>query len=255
MRSLLHHIERKYILTSDFHIDSRGIRSDEAFIDVYFDEVPADFFEIWDPEDNTKGEFHIKYYSVRLPDGKEKIRYQIWGGPVEGNNLSSETLESIKTVYLSALRDSENELKPTRSGKLANLLSSIVNTDEAKEQILAAVKLANANIEGQQSVVQLQNIINTNLSVLEQDLLRQKVGVGLVEPKFESIAASLRAWLRPRWIYIKSDNPILEKVKVSTLTMNGEELLILIQKGYLLTFGQLKARLLQMKSKKLCQLN
>ena len=202
-----------YFYLSDFHIDSRGIRSDEAFIDVYFDEVPADFFEIWDPEDNTKGEFHIKYYSVRLPDGKEKIRYQIWGGPVEGNNLSSETLESIKTVYLSALRDSENELKPTRSGKLANLLSSIVNTDEAKEQILAAVKLANANIEGQQSVVQLQNIINTNLSVLEQDLLRQKVGVGLVEPKFESIAASLRAWLRPRWIYIKSDNPILEKVK------------------------------------------
>ena len=202
-----------YFNLSDFHIDSRGIRSDEAFIDVYFDEVPADFFEIWDPEDNTKGEFHIKYYSVRLPDGKEKIRYQIWGGPVEGNNLSSETLESIKTVYLSALRDSENELKPTRSGKLANLLSSIVNTDEAKEQILAAVKLANANIEGQQSVVQLQNIINTNLSVLEQDLLRQKVGVGLVEPKFESIDASLRAWLRPRWIYIKSDNPILEKVK------------------------------------------
>jgi len=202
-----------YFNLSDFHTDSRGIRSNEALIDVYLDEVPADLFEIWNPENNTKGEFHIKYYAVQLRDGKEKIRYQIWGGPVEGNNLSSETLESIQTAYLGALRDAENELKPTRSGKLANLFGSIVNTDEAKEQVLAAVKLANANIEGQQSVNQLRHIINTNLSVLEQDLLRQKVGVGLVEPKFESIAASLRAWLRPRWIYIKNDNPILQQVK------------------------------------------
>jgi putative ATP-dependent endonuclease of OLD family len=114
---------------------------------------------------------------------------------------------------LGALRDAESELKPARSGKLANLFGSIVNTDEAKEQVLAAVRDANSNIEKQESVNQLRKIINKNLSVLEQDLLRQKVGIGLVEPKFESIAASLRAWLRPRWIYIKNDNPILQQVK------------------------------------------
>ena len=51
------------------------------------------------------------------------------------------------------------------------------------------------------------------MSVIEQDILRQKVGIGLVEPKFESIAASLRAWLKPRWIFIKNDNPILDEVK------------------------------------------
>ena len=202
-----------YFNLSDFHINSQGIRSNEAIFDVYLDEVPGDLFEIWNPEDNEKGEFHIKYYATPLADGKEKIRYQIWGGPVEGNNLSSETLESIQTAYLGALRDAESELKPTRSGKLANLFGSIVNTNEAKEQVLAAVKLANANIEGQQSVNQLRDIINTNLSVLEQDLLRQKVGVGLVEPKFESIAASLRVWLKPRWIYIRNDNRILQKLK------------------------------------------
>ena len=202
-----------YFNLSDFHINSQGIRSNEAVFDVYLDEVPGDLFEIWNPEDNEKGEFHIKYYAAPLADGKEKIRYQIWGGPVEGNNLSSETLESIQTAYLGALRDAESELKPTRSGKLANLFGSIVNTNEAKEQVLAAVKLANANIEGQQSVNQLRDIINTNLSVLEQDLLRQKVGVGLVEPKFESIAASLRVWLKPRWIYIRNDNRILQKLK------------------------------------------
>jgi putative ATP-dependent endonuclease of OLD family len=202
-----------YFSFSDFHTDNRGIRSNEAFFDIYLDEVPPDLFEIWNPEDNTKGEFHIRYFTVQTTDGKEKIRYQIWGGPVEGNNISAETLEAIQIAYLGALRDAESELKPARSGKLANLFSSIVKTDEAKEQVLAAVKLANSNIEAQQSVNQLRDIINANLSVLEQDLLRQKVGVGLVEPKFESIAASLRAWLRPRWIYIRNDNPILQQVK------------------------------------------
>ncbi|GEM_PF-214489 len=202
-----------YFSLSDFHTDNRGIRSNEAFFDIYLNEVPPDLFEIWNPEDHTKGEFHIRYFTVQTTNGKEKIRYQIWGGPVEGNNISAETLEAIQIAYLGALRDAESGLKPARSGKLANLFSSIVNTDESKEQILAAVKLANSNIEAQQSVNQLRDIINANLSVLEQDLLRQKVGVGLVEPKFESIASSLRAWLRPRWIYIKNDNPILQQVK------------------------------------------
>lgn len=202
-----------YFNLSDFHTDNQGIRSNEAFFDIYFSEVPPDLFEIWDPEDKTKGEFHIRYFTLQTTDGKEKIRYQIWGGPVVGNNISNETLEAIEITYLGALRDTESELKPARTGKLANLFSSIVNTDEAKDQVLAAVKVANSNIEAQQSVNQLRDIINANLAVLEQDLLRQKVGVGLVEPKFESIAASLRAWLRPRWIYIRNDNPILPQIK------------------------------------------
>lgn len=202
-----------YFSLSDFHVDNRGVRSDEAFFDIYLDEVPPDLFEIWNPEDNAKGEFHIRYFTIQTTDGKERIRYQIWGGPVEGNNISAETFEAIQISYLGALRDAESELRPARSGRLANLFGAIVNTDEAKEHVLAAAKLANSNIEAQQSVSQLRDIINTNLSVLEQDLLRQKVGVGLVEPKFESVAASLRAWLRPRWIYIRNDNPILQQIK------------------------------------------
>ena len=87
-----------YFNVSDFHIDNRGIRSETASFDIFFDEVPADLFEIWDPENNQKGEIHIWYFIVPSRDGKEKIRYKIWGGPVEGNNLSTETLEAIQTV-------------------------------------------------------------------------------------------------------------------------------------------------------------
>ncbi len=198
---------------SDFHIDGRGVRSETASFDIYFDEVPADLFEIWDPEDTQKGEIHICYFVVKSRDGKEKVRYKIWGGPVEGNTLSTETLEAIQTVYLGALRDADSELKPAKTGKIASLFSSIVDAKNARDEVLSAVQKANADIANQDSVNQLRDVINTNLSVIEQDILRQKVGIGLVEPKFESIAASLRAWLKPRWILINHDNPILDEVK------------------------------------------
>ena len=68
----------------------------KAFISVYFNEISPDFFEIWDPEDPSKGEFHIRYYTVNAPEGKEKIRYNIWGGPVEGNPVSADIFEAIQ---------------------------------------------------------------------------------------------------------------------------------------------------------------
>lgn len=202
-----------YFNVSDFHIDNRGIRSETASFDIFFDEVPADLFEIWDPENNQKGEIHICYFIVPSRDGKEKIRYKIWGGPVEGNYLSTETLEAIQTVYLGALRDADSELRPTKTGKLASLFSSIVDSKDARDEVLSAVRKANLDITNQDYVNQLRDVINSNLSVIEQDILRQKVGIGLVEPKFESIAASLRAWLKPRWIFVQNDNPILDEVK------------------------------------------
>lgn len=202
-----------YFNLTDFHIDSRGIRCKEAFIDVFLDEVPPDLFEIWDPENITKGEFHIRYYIVSSIDGREKIKFQIWGGPVEGNSISSETFDAIQLVYLGALRDAVGELRPVRTGKLANLLNSITDTPAAKEQIVEAMRKANTKISEQTPVKQVQNIINENLSVIEQDLLKQQVNIKLVEPRFEAIAASLRAYIKPRWIHLEKCDPRYKNVK------------------------------------------
>lgn len=202
-----------YFNLTDFHIDGRGIRCKEAFIDIFLDEVPPDLFEIWNPENTTKGEFHIRYYVVPSIDGREKVKFQTWGGPVEGNSISSETFDTIQLVYLGALRDAENELRPARTGKLSNLFSSVADTSDAKKQIVEAMRNANAEISEQAPVKQIQRIINENLSIIEQDLLKQQIDIRLVEPRFESIAASLRAYLKPRWIYLEKSNPIYETVK------------------------------------------
>lgn len=204
-----------YFNLTDFHIDGRGVRCKEAFIDIFLDEVPPDLFEIWNPEDTTKGEFHIRYYVAPSANGREKVNFQAWGGPIEGNSISSETFDAIRLVYLSALRDAENELRPARTGKLANLFSSVTDTADAKEQIVEAMRDANTKISEQTPVKRVQHIINENLSVIEQDLLKQQVNIRLVEPRFESIAASLRAYLKPRWIYLEKSNPIYDTVKNS----------------------------------------
>ena len=202
-----------YFSFTDFHVDDKGVRSNEAEVDVYFSEVPQDLFSFWNPEDSTKGEFHIRFYTTPAEGGNEKIRYNIWGGPVEGNALTTENFDPFQLFYLGALRDAENELKPSRSGKLSSLLGCIAKTKESRDQILAVLKNANRQIENQKQIQQMQDLINSNLSVIEQDIMKQKIRIGLSEARFEAIAASLRAWLLPRWIMIDDDNPALAELK------------------------------------------
>jgi hypothetical protein len=52
-----------YFAFSDFHVDGRGVRSNETTIDIYLEEVQQDFFEMIRPEEAGKGEFHVRFYS------------------------------------------------------------------------------------------------------------------------------------------------------------------------------------------------
>lgn len=202
-----------YFNLSDFHIRNNGKRCDEAFISIFFDEIPADFFEIWNPEDISKGEFHVRYYTVKTPEGKEKVRYNIWGGPVEGNPLSADIFEAIQLVFLGALRDAGTEMRPARSSKLASLLGAVTTSDEAKAEITEILRRANAEILTKESLIRVGQLINENLSTIEQDVLKQHIELGLVEPRFDAIAAALRAWIKPRWIYLEKNSPDSETLK------------------------------------------
>lgn len=204
-----------YFNLSDFHVRNDGVRCDEAFISVYFDEISPDFFEIWDPENPSKGEFHIRYYTIKTPEGKEKIRYNIWGGPVEGNPVSADIFEAIQLVFLGALRDAETEMRPSRSSKLASLFSTATNTDEAKEEIINVLRMANSEILKKDSLIRVGHIVNDNLSTIEQDVLKQSIELGLVEPRFEAIAGALRAWIKPRWVYLRKDHSEFQLLKDS----------------------------------------
>jgi putative ATP-dependent endonuclease of OLD family len=81
---------------------------------------------------------------------------------------------------------------------------------------------ANNTILAKEPIKKTKEIINSNLLDIEQDLLRQQIDIGLVNPKFESIASSLRSWIVPRWFFIGDDYPyyatLCEKCKELTFS-------------------------------------
>jgi putative ATP-dependent endonuclease of OLD family len=187
---------------TDFHVDAQGKRAKTAQIDVYLKDVPQNLIEIWDPENITAGEFHLLFYIDTLPSGFEKVKCRAWGGKIEGNALSADIFDTMNIAYLTALRDAENEMKPSRSSKLAALLNTITNDNVKKTELVAKLQNANNSILEAEQIKRIKEIINVNLINIEQGILRQQIDIGLVEPRFESITSSLRAWIIPRWFFI-----------------------------------------------------
>jgi putative ATP-dependent endonuclease of OLD family len=211
-----------YFTKSDFYTNSKGERAETAQFDIYLDEVPTFLIEIWDPENPTTGEFHMRFYTTMTAGSIEKVKYKAWGGKAEGNPISPETFDSINIAFLGALRDAENEMRPSRYSKLANLLSTITADEVAKNELVEELLKANKAILKKDSIKKTKEIINSNLLDIEQDLLHQQIDIGFVDPKFESIASSLRSWIIPRWIFIGDDNPhyatLLDKCKDKPLS-------------------------------------
>ena len=201
-----------YFSKSDFHVNSRGDQAKSSQMDIYLENVPKSLIEIWNPEEPTAGEIHLRFYLEVTLGGVEKVKYKAWGGKVEGNALSSNTFDAINIAFLGALRDAESEMRPSRSSRLANLLTA-VTTDETKQiELINILKKANSSIIEMEPITKTKKIINDNLSDIEQDLLQQQVDIGLVEPRFESITSSLRSWIVPRWYFVGRDFPIFQQL-------------------------------------------
>lgn len=202
-----------YFNLSDFHVNLLGEVTKSAQFDVYFEEVPRYLIEIWNPETPSSGEFHIKFYMAKTPKGIDKIQYSIWGGSIEGNLLSQETLDTIDVVFLGALRDAESEMKPSRNSKLAELLGNIADSDEKRKDLLDILQEANKELMKKPEIFKARQIINNNLANIEHEILSQHIDIGLIEPKFESITASLRGWIKSKWIFVLNENPIMEELE------------------------------------------
>jgi len=187
---------------SDFHVNDDGTVAKYAQFDIYLEEVPPYLIEIWDPDSKTGGEFHIRFSLHVAANGMEKVKSTYWGGSVEGNILSPETFEAIEVAFLGALRDSENEMKPSRTSKLAQLLRNIIPDEKERNDLVKLLQDANTKILEKEQILKARDTVNANLLKIEQEVLRQQIDIGLIEPRFDSIASSLRAWVKPRWVLI-----------------------------------------------------
>lgn len=198
---------------SDFHVSEDGTVADYAQFDVYLEDVPRRMMEIWNPqsESGMGGDFHIRFEKYISPSGTEKVRSVYWGFGTEGNLLSSDTFEATDVVFLGALRDSENEMRPSRNSKLAQLLRNLVPGEDVRAELVQILSDANNNLLKKEQLKKTRNTINQNLARIEQEFLNQQIDIGLVEPRFDSIASSLRAWVKPKWILINKADSVYEK--------------------------------------------
>lgn len=207
--SILQYKKDIYFSKSDFHINAKGEQSKKAEIDIYFSDVPKALIELW--KENDEGEIHLRF-EQQYVNGVNKIRHTIWS-QVEGNPINADTLDAINIVYLGALRDAENEMRPSKNSKIASLLNSLTLEPSKKEELLQELRNANSSLLAKDSITQLKEIINKNLLGIEKDILHQEIGIGFLEPKFDSIAASLRPWIVPRWYQIDDSMPMYSQIK------------------------------------------
>lgn len=160
--SIIQYKKDIYFTKSDFHLDAKGVLANEAQFDIYLADVPKYLIEIWKPG-TDEGEFHIRFFLTKNEAGKERIKYSVWGGEAEGNQLSADTLEAINLVYLGALRDAENEMRPNRNSKIANLLGALAATPELKEDLVNELIKANNALLQKEPISKIREIINRNL--------------------------------------------------------------------------------------------
>ena len=198
---------------SDFHVNEDGTTADYAQFDVFLEDVPKRLVEIWNPqsESGKGGDFHIKFEKYIAPSGMEKVRSVYWGFGTEGNSLTTDTFEATDVVFLGALRDSENEMKPSKNSKLAQLLRNMVPEEEIRKELVQILTDANNSLLEKDQLIKTKTTINKNLAKIEQEFLNQQIDIGLVEPRFDSIASSLRAWLKPKWLLINKSDSVYEK--------------------------------------------
>lgn len=198
-----------FFTRADFHVNEDGSAAEFALFDVYLEEVPTRLVEIWNPESESGqgGEFHIRFEKVLAASGIEKVRTIHWGIGTEGNPLSSDTFDAMDVMFLGALRDSESEMKPAKNSKLAQLLRSMVPKEDARAELVNILNSANSLLLEKEELKKTKKTINDNLARIEQDFLSQQIDIGLIEPRFDSIASSLRAWVKPKWVLVSiSDN-------------------------------------------------
>ena len=210
-----------YVKSSDFHINRYGEQADVIHIDIFFSNLSLDqataFYMLTNGNDIETAELHVEYSLYIDKKGRKRVQENIYGGEAL-NKIPKETFDNVNLLYLAALRDAENDLKPSQNSQLANILYSIAKTPEEKEKVMNVFYEANATVLDNKSIQEVEHIINNNLLNIENKELQEKVRLSMLEPTFESIAALMHLdYIRDKFLKIDSNelNGILEKLELS----------------------------------------
>lgn len=203
-----------YVNILDFNINEYGERANKIEIDIYFEDLSEEqavaFYKLTNGTDIQKAELHITYEIYKDNKGNEKVKDHVSGGP-RNEPVDKETFDNINLVFMAALRDVENDLKPSRNSQLASLLYTFAPNNDDRERITSAFIQANETVKNDAAISAVQNTINNNLNLIEKEELNQQISINLLSPTFESIASNLDLWYAlPRKFIKISKSELLE---------------------------------------------
>jgi putative ATP-dependent endonuclease of OLD family len=222
-----------YIRKDDFYIDVENVESKNTSIefDLIFEiekeEESGLFYDLLvQKDDKQELQMHFYYYIQEIK-GTEKVKYKIWGGDNEGQQITPDVLDLINFVYLSPIRDAVEALKPIRWNRLGELFANIVTDKEGKpidgqkrdvlaEKITSYVKNDN---DWTNLIETGKSKINEHLNETSIEGKEQNIEIDFLPFEFRRIVDNLRI----QFPFFKDDEikGDLKKQKYLQISQNG----------------------------------
>jgi putative ATP-dependent endonuclease of OLD family len=222
-----------YIRKDDFYIDVENVESKNTSIefDLIFEiekeEESGLFYDLLvQKDDKQELQMHFYYYIQEIK-GTEKVKYKIWGGENEGQQITPDVLDLINFVYLSPARDAVDALRPVRWNRLGELFSNIVidkekrKIDEKYRKELAAkvTSFYKKDDDWTNLIESGKEKINKHLNKTSIEGKEQNIDINFLPFEFRRIVDNLRI----QFPFYKEDeiNGDLEKQKYLQISQNG----------------------------------
>ena len=112
-----------------------------------------------------------------------------------GSSVRFSDLQSFLVVFLPALRDVESDLRQYRSSPLARLIDAMEIEADEQEELLDALRKANAQIAAAETIDKIAKAIDASFKNVTGPAFSMDVALGLAEPSFQAIVRALRILL------------------------------------------------------------
>jgi len=197
-----------YVRDSDFHFQKNNVSDSATEIQFHLHfkiELPdeAAWFNdlLWSSEDGTQQELQIHFmFHIDPISETRRIKYKVWGGANEGQQITPDVLSLLYYVHLDALRDAENNLRPVRGNKLGQLYNNIqIDTSSREADLQKKQELADrvntavhSDAQWKEHLQKGKEKINEHLKETSFKGDEQKVDVDFLSYDFNKLVENLK---------------------------------------------------------------
>lgn len=141
------------------------------------------------------GSGRITLRSEIASSGRPRTRY--FGGEFGQNDLEAIARESVRFIFLPALRDAEADLRPGFANRLSSLLASFAPEDHSdREELVKIIQDANEALAKVDAVKRSATAVQDRLTgITGEGPFAQKTQMGFSEARFDRIVGNLQAML------------------------------------------------------------